>query len=424
MKVLLSAYSCAPNMGSEPEIGWNWARCIAENEQDVTVITRSVNRQVIETCQRGRFAGRLRFAFHDLSPLAQKLYWLPCGNYLYYLLWQYTAAKFAESMHRRECFDRVQHITWGSFRVPSFMGRLKIPFTFGPVAGGEDAPPQLRKGMGFRGRLWDLARRISNYIVAGTPLMRSTYRNATEIITTTEETRRQIPASYRHKCKVHQAVGVDPLVAGPNGRLDLLRASGTPRARLEILYVGRLLPWKGLHLALKALAQLKLSASSDIHFTIIGSGYDHARLKRLAARLSLQDCVTWIPWMHRSELLAAYPDFDLFLFPSLHDSGGLAVLEALHFGLPVICLDLGGPAVSVNSSCGVVIPAAQASEPQIIKELAQSILRFLQDPARLEKLSRGARLRAAQVTWNARIRSVYSPPSKPSDVLGAELVFS
>jgi glycosyltransferase involved in cell wall biosynthesis len=423
MKVLLSAYSCAPNMGSEPEIGWNWAQCMAENGQDVTVITRSVNRQVIEAYRPGRFADRLRFAFYDLSPLAQKLYWLPCGNYFYYLLWQYTAAKFAESLHRRECFDRVQHITWGSFRVPSFMGRLKIPFTFGPVAGGEDTPPQLRKGMGFRGRLWDLARRISNNIVAGTPLMGATYRNATEIITATEETRRQIPASYHHKCKVHQAVGVDSLVAGPDARRHLLRTPGMARARLEILYVGRLLPWKGLHLALKALAQLKLPAS-DIHFTIIGSGYDHARLKRQAARLSLQDCVTWIPWMQRSELLATYPTFDLFLFPSLHDSGGLAVLEALHFGLPVICLDLGGPAVSVNSSCGVVIPAAQASEPQIIKEFAKSISRFLQDPARLEELSRGARLRAAQVTWNGRIRSVYHPASLPSDVLAAELVIS
>ena len=49
MKVLLSAYSCDPGGGSEPGIGWNWARAVAAEGHTVTVVTRSVNRPKIDS---------------------------------------------------------------------------------------------------------------------------------------------------------------------------------------------------------------------------------------------------------------------------------------------------------------------------------------------------------------------------------------
>jgi hypothetical protein len=122
MKVLLSAYSCLPGGGSEPGIGWNWAQCIAANGNDVSVITRSVNRTEIEKFTRDNAVEQVRFIFHDLPKPLDKIYKLPFGNYCFYFLWQYTAAERALKLHRTESFDLVQHITWGSFRVPSFMG--------------------------------------------------------------------------------------------------------------------------------------------------------------------------------------------------------------------------------------------------------------------------------------------------------------
>jgi glycosyltransferase involved in cell wall biosynthesis len=405
MKILLSAYSCLPGDGSEPGIGWNWAQCIAAGGHDVVVVTRGVNREPIEQFVARHFVERVQFVFHDLSPLLQRIRALPLGNYAYYFLWQYTAAEWVLKLHSTEKFDCVQHITWGSFRVPSFMGRLKIPFVFGPVGGGEDTPKNLRAGLGWQGRLWDGVRRISSALMA--PLMEFTYESASEIVATTEETLFKIPVKYHHKTRCQQAVGIDL------GRLLSLSSkvpqNPAPRSssRLELLYVGRLLPWKGLHLILRALSLLN-GSSSSIHLTVIGSGHDRSRLQHLSRHLKVDEMVSWIPWMPREKLIGVYSQFDLFTFPSLHDSGGMAVLEALSFGLPVVCLDLGGPGIMVNDECGRVISTAGISEDQVVRAVAQFLAEVLADRSQLRRLSQPARARAATLTWQANVDSIYS----------------
>jgi glycosyltransferase involved in cell wall biosynthesis len=404
MRVLLSAYSCLPGGGSEPGVGWNWARCIAANGHSVTVITRAVNRQAIETFVERNTVGPIQFVFHDLSPILQRIYKLPFGSYAYYFLWQYTAANRAFELHRTERFDCVQHVTWASFRVPSFMGRLKIPFTFGPVGGGEDTPKSLRPGLGWRGRIFDAIRRLSSAALA--PWMAYTYETASEILTTTTETLNKIPRKYRHKGRNQQTVGID--LEGLLSLRSAVRQHPVPRKskRLELLYVGRLLPWKGLHLLLKALALLE-SSHSSLHLAVIGSGRDLARLQSLAKHLKVDEIVSWIPWMPREELIGVYSDFDLFTFPSLHDSGGAAVLEALTFGLPVVCLDLGGPGVAVNNSCGRVISTAGVNEDQVVSAIAQFIQEVMADRSLLHSLSESARRHAATLTWQANVNSIY-----------------
>jgi glycosyltransferase involved in cell wall biosynthesis len=406
MKILLSAYSCLPTDGSEPGIGWNWARALASNGHDVVVITRSVNQQRIETYLRNHPLP-MRFVYHDLPAPWPALYKLPVGNYAFYRLWQSSAAKAALELHRSERFDRVQHITWGSFRVPSQMGRLGIPFTFGPVGGGEDTPPQLRSGLGWRGRLWDVLRRLSGAAMA--PWMGSTYAAATEIIATTSETLNAIPARYRHKTRVQQAVGIEP--GQIRGEDDSVARHMRQSSRLELLFVGRLLPWKGLHLVLKALAALNADGAR-VHLTVIGRGSDRPRLERLARRLKLESSITWVDWMPREELMRQYARFDLFTFPSLHDSGGMAVLEAMSFGLPVLCLDLGGPAMAADGSCGRVVAARSASEERVVAEIAAFLAEMMADREALERLSRGARARAASLTWQANVDAVYREPAE------------
>jgi glycosyltransferase involved in cell wall biosynthesis len=409
LKVLLSAYSCSPDSGSEPAIGWNWAKCIAARGHDVVVITRSVNRHSIEAwCEKGD-RNHIRFVFHDLLNPMQLLYRVPFGDYAYYVLWQYTASRCAARLHAQEKFDRVHHITWGSFRAPSFMGKLPVPFTFGPVAGGEDTPRDLRKGLGWRGRLWDSVRRLSNNLLPVNLLVRSNYAQATEILTCTAETLDKMPPAYRHKVRVQQSIGIAP----ENFLLHpITKRKTSPRGgsrKLEILYVGRLVAWKGLHLALQAIAALGESKAS-IRFTIVGTGYEERRLRRLADRLKLGNCVEWISWMPRKELLRKYSEFDLFLFPSLHDSGGMAVLEALTVGLPVVCLDLGGPGMLVDRTCGVVIPARGLDENQVVAQITGTLTELLSNPVWRSELSDGALRRSRALTWEANVQNVYGEP--------------
>jgi glycosyltransferase involved in cell wall biosynthesis len=415
MKVLLSAYSCLPDAGSEQAIGWNWARSIAASGHNVVVLTRVTHRQRIETFCAKHECGPVRFAYFDLSAALQKIYKLPFGNYLYYTMWQKGAAQYAAALHQSEQFEKVQHITWGSFRVPSFMGKLGIPFTFGPVAGGEDTPKNLRAGLGWRGRFWDFLRRTSDHILLISPWVKSTFRDAAEIVATTPETLRKIPGAYRAKGKVQQAIGIDDESVGGPARSATPAKTGTKTvtktANLELLFVGRLLPWKGLHLALKALAAV-LESDPRIRLTVVGAGYDEPRLKRLARTLKVEQNLSWIPWVKREDLIEMYPRFDLFVFPSLHDSGGIAVLEALYFGLPVVCLDLGGPAVSVNSTCGRVISTAGLRESEVVSEIAGFVKQMRVDPDLRSRLSQRARLRAKELTWQAQVNRLYGKGSR------------
>src|SRR5690349_14743304 len=99
IKVLLSAYACEPNRGSEPGVGWNWALQEARFHE-VWVVTRANNREVIEREMAENPRPNLRFMYHDLPKWAR---WWKRGNRgvnLYYLLWQLTAIPKARRWSR------------------------------------------------------------------------------------------------------------------------------------------------------------------------------------------------------------------------------------------------------------------------------------------------------------------------------------
>ncbi len=101
------------------------------------------------------------------------------------------------------------------------------------------------------------------------------------------------------------------------------------------------MPWKGLALALRALALVPAW-----RLVVLGSGPDLPRLRRLARRYAVEDRVEFRAWQPREEVLRCMrEESNVLLFPSLHDEAGWVMVEALAVGLPVVCLDHGGPPV-------------------------------------------------------------------------------
>lgn len=402
MKILLSAYACEPDKGSEPGVGWNWALALARRGYEVHVLTRTNNRDAIESA-RGK-PESLQFHFFDYPTWTRFWKKWPGGIYLYYLLWQIGAYRAAAKLHARERFDLVQHITFVSFRQPSFMGRLGIPFIFGPVGGGETMPSQLRSGLLFSGRFAELLRNAGNRLVAFDPLMSRTYADAQVIACATEETLLAVPVRVRSKCIVQRAIGTEEDVTSSGHRAEASSESG-PR----FLFVGRLLYWKGLHLVLRALSRVK-EEFPKIRLRIIGDGPDRAWLHEIAERAGVTDFVEWVARIAHSQMQNEYRGSVGFVFPSLHDSGGMVVLEALAAGLPVICLDLGGPGSMVDSSCGIVVKTGAESEKEIINRLAEAMIRLLREPELRAGYSVAARQRAGELSWDAAAEGVYGSP--------------
>ncbi len=408
LRILLSAYACEPGKGSEPGVGWNWALTLTARGHHVWVITRTNNREPIEQYMTAIPDGappNLHFIYYDLPSWAK---WWKRGRrgvHLYYLLWQWGAYQLAKQWHAKIDFDLVHHVTFVSARQPSFMGKLNIPFIFGPVAGGERAPLRLRKGYSLHGWTNDTLRDVANALVRIDPLMHHTFARADHIYVTSEETRQLIPSWYRHKTTVQLAIALETDGETGTGKTrDADSASHGPR----ILYVGQFVSWKGMHLGLPAFARL-LQTHPDARLTMVGKGPEEEHWKTLARNLKINGQIEWLPWLPRAGLADLYRDHDIFFFPSLHDSGGMVVLEAMASSLPVVCLKLGGPGVMVDAGCGRAIDVTDVAEQQVIRGLAEALIDFAGHPDLLRRLGEGAVAKALSYSSITLADRIYDP---------------
>jgi glycosyltransferase involved in cell wall biosynthesis len=270
--ILLSAYACEPGKGSEPGVGWHWAVEIARLGHEVHLLTRANNIIAIQGALVGLCGLPLHIHGYDLPPWARRWKKGGRGVRLYYLLWQWGAYRRARRLQADKCFDMVHHITFGVFRQPSFMGRLGVPFVFGPVGGGESSPPRLMTSLPLRARLTDNLRSAANRMSSFDPLLRGTLRHAALIFCKTPETLAQLPFKVRRKCISMLEVAVDPAL--------IESSPATMSGSLRFLFAGRLLYWKGLHFALSALERMRRRVP-EVAFTIVGDGPDRAWLEGL-----------------------------------------------------------------------------------------------------------------------------------------------
>ena len=396
MKILLSAYACEPHKGSEPAVGWNWMLSLVKQGHEVTVLTRENNRSALEA-QIAQRSLPVKPVYFDLPAWCGRWKRWPGGLNAYYFLWQIGAYRLARKLHRLTPFDLVHHITFVTFRQPSFMGGLGIPFILGPVGGGETSPRHLRGGMSLSGRFRESFRDLIIAFAKHDPLMNRTFSKASLIGCTTAETLQRIPGRFHHKCLVLPAIGIDP----PADQHPPIVPSSP-----SFLFIGRLLYWKGLHLVLRAMPEV-LRQLPDARLKIVGEGKDAPWLKQVAESAGIAAHIDWIPRLPHQEISTAYRGHVAFVFPSLHDSGGLVILESLAAQLPVICLALGGPGLFVNPSCGIVIDPYQ-SEELIQKSIADAMISLAQQPSTREALAANCFARARQFTWSDAAHRLYS----------------
>jgi glycosyltransferase involved in cell wall biosynthesis len=159
-------------------------------------------------------------------------------------------------------------------------------------------------------------------------------------------------------------------------------------------------------LGIRAFAEFSKS-NSDATLTMVGKGPDKKQWKLLAEKLGISDKITWIEWVEQEELKRLYKKHDLFLFPSLHDSGGMVVLEAMSQGLPVICLNLGGPDIIVDNNCGFKVSVEDKSESLIVEDLTSSMSKYADNTLCNKNLVEGALSRANEMSWSKAVNVVY-----------------
>ncbi len=398
MKILLSAYACEPNKGSEPGVGWNWAIELARMGHEVTVLTRANNQETIVAAMQRLEPLPLTFVYFDLPHWMK--WWKSGGRgvHLYYQLWQMGVCGVARRLAAARTFDIAHHLTFTTFRQPSYLGRLGIPLIIGPLGGGEFAPSTLERELPLHARILEFSRWMGNRLALRSPAVRTMLKSATVILCKTQETLLALPAPFRSKCVMQVEIGVE--------RAWLADKITVPQSP-QLLYAGRLLCLKGIHLSMDALA-VALRHRNDIRLTIVGSGPDKAWLVRRAHQLDIFQAITWRGWMPREKLREEYRKALALIMPSLHDSSGNVIYESLALGTPVICLHTGGPGAIVPEGGGFRIAVDGRSRHDIVEDLASAILALANDRHLAEQMSENALAYARQNEWKSIVGRAYN----------------
>lgn len=153
-----------------------------------------------------------------------------------------------------------------------------------------------------------------------------------------------------------------------------------PLAHPAFLFVGRTIRQKGLECLLQASSLL---AKRGHHFSlrVVGEGADQPLLRKMAADLGIEDHVCWDGFVSYDQLGPRYEACDVFVLPSLEDTWGVTVLEAMAFSKPVLCSKYAGASDIVQH--GLNGFAFDAHDPE---QLADYMSRFIQQPELLSRM--------------------------------------
>ena len=398
--VLISAFSCNPERGSEPGVGHFFVNELAKHCK-LTVITEEVeNRAAIERRQRDdETYASIDFRFIPWPWLNEHGKRIDDrGSYHFYRClreWEHKALGLAMQLSVERHFDLTHHLTMQGYREPGYLWRLPLPFIWGPVGGHAQIPWRYFPMLGWRGMIKQGTRNLANGLQARFhPRVRAAAKSAKAIITNTSDGRDAIARLY----------GVDASVIAEFGAetLPLVERKPIENRPIKICWSGVHVPRKALPILLHALARLPAGVRVETH--ILSDGPEWERWQALASSLGVGDRCIWhgrVPRKHAMEIMSSC---DVFALTSLLDGTSCVLNEAIAVGLPVICHKACGFGDVVDDTCGILIPLR--SPAHSTQAFADAIARLALDGKLYQKLCDGAKARIEQISAAKRARQM------------------
>jgi glycosyltransferase involved in cell wall biosynthesis len=401
--VLLVAYQCGPGMGSVSQLGWEWYARLSQ-ERPVTLVTHVRNRRTLQAAgaplpgseiryiDTEWFAGPLYRMAKRLFPRSEHSVFLVSS--LDYFAFDIAAYRALRRDQREGSLDAelIHRVTPVTTAAPTLLGRLGLPLVIGPLNSGLSDP----RGFGR------IMRADSTWLIRARGLTRvvdaliGSSRRASRILVASGATLAAIGKRHRGKSRSMLENGI-----------DLTRFQATPwpdppiGRPLRVLFVGRLVPVKGVDLLLQAMAQVS-STGQAINLDVVGDGPLRREWHALVVRLGLADQVIFHGARPQREVARHMADCHLFCLPSVRESGGAVLLEAMASARPVVALDFGGPGEIVDDEVGVLVPMTDPA--QVVADLATTLLDACAHPARWRQRGLDGRARVERHhSWPAKI---------------------
>lgn len=412
-RILACAYTCcAPGTkdfrGGEDFLGWNLLQQIARH-QEVWALTNGDDRASVE---QGPQNPNINYCYVTLPGWLRPLTRIQGGIQFYYHLWQIRAYFAARRLHKQWKFDLFHHITYANDWLANFIGAfLPIPYVRGPGGGAHSTPKQLMNEYPLGGRIWEKIRAVGQRVLRLDPIFIMGQNRAKALLLCNKEAIANVPKSWANKVHAFPVSGILPE--------DFEGLDSGPRTndKFQVLTAGSLIRVKGFGLAIKAFKEF-VAQFPEAQFNIVGSGPEEPRLRELVRIYGLEANVEFLGALPRKEVLRLMSNSDVFLFPSLRDGGGTVVIEAMASGIPVVCLDIGGPGMHITEECGISVTPDESATT--VRNLASALEKlYLDEPLRLQ-LGHGGQKRAAELYhWDKlgdQLQAVYQHAIDPAGI--------
>src|SRR5262245_1824470 len=314
MRVLVSALSCNPSLGSEALVGFKIAEVLSQYYETIVIAappSKAPAEATLLSCNVGPCS------FNEVSP--EPL-----------LRFELRQHRLVRRLRHRFPFEYVHRITPSAIQVPTWAANLGKPLIIGPLIAADSPPlsfaPYLNRPISPPGHpRWHplrMASRVCRTIVTRAEHEQSYLRKAHRILVGTRTALRFVPEVLRERCRLVTYSGVEHEVFVPPSARS---ATNT----LRLLFVGRVIPYKGIELLLRALATAARRCS--IKLDIVGSADPVYKdfLLRLTRELRLEPSVKFIAPVARDQLAALYQQVDVFCFPTVYDTYGIVLFEVM-----------------------------------------------------------------------------------------------
>ena len=356
LSILINAYACSPNMGSEPGMAWNWCINLAKHSE-LHIITEGEFKEKIETALPTLPQGKnMHFYYNPVSDEIRKMCWNQ-GDwrfYKYYKQWQWKTYEMAKDIIAKQKIDIIHQLNMIGFREPGYLWKIENkPFVWGPVDAKEKFPTVYLQGASLKDQLF---MHLKNFITG---------------------------IQLKHDKRVRKTAKMASIIVS-----------------LDLLWVGKLDFRKQLALAIKTLAQLN---NKKIKLHIVGGG-DATAYQQLAQSLSVDAQCIWHGSISHDAVQKIMQQSDIFFFTSVAEGTPHVVLEAISNNLPVVCFDTCGQGDSINEKVGIKIPLS--TPKQSVHDFVEKISYLYQNKEVLQELASNCKQRQEELSWENKAKQM------------------
>jgi glycosyltransferase involved in cell wall biosynthesis len=319
------------------------------------------------------------------------------------LITQFYQRSIVRKLIRTHRIDVVHQPIPVAPRFPSALFGFGIPVVIGPLNGGMDYPPALRRTESWMSRVMiAFGRLFANAVNTLLPGKRL----ASVVLVANERTRLALPSGIRGSVikLVENGINFDIWQGG------IVNAETSDSL---FVFVGRLVDWKAVDVVIRSLEKVP-SAKLEI----IGDGPMLEAWRSLASELGVRDRVHFAGWLPQLECAAHLRTATALVLPSLYECGGAVVLEAMAMGKPVIATHWGGPADYLDASCGIFVEPE--SYTALVTGFAEAMQRLIDSPELAKSMGAAGTERAVRdFDWERKIDHViriYCALSEKSDL--------